>query len=307
MKRVTLVVLLLVPLFSFGCSDSSIDPDADDTGSDYTRTGWLTATIDGESYSTTYLRVTGDNPQSRQGTLTFYSTLGVGDLILKISFVNGPGTYALGVDSETTPGGTFSLRVPGYPQRVYTTPLDGESGFVTITERSDKRIAGTFNCTLKALSPSEVPQTHTVTEASFEYTTSSSLPPFPSGDGSTMNAVIQGTPFNAAMVAGSMSGTDQFGIQAINTKYAFTISTKVGVAAGNTYQIPSEISIAVTESGTGTTWWGGDGEDIGTLTITQFEPDRLVATFSGTLPAVEVASPLTITGGAIDSFLEVVE
>jgi hypothetical protein len=76
------------------------------------------------------------------------------------------------------------------------------------------------------------------------------------------------------------------------------------VSAGNTYGIPSQMSMTVIRSGTGDSWSGGTGADVGSVTIGTFETDRLVATFAAALPPLNAASPLAVTGGAVNAYLE---
>ena len=188
---------------------------------------------------------------------------------------------------------------------MWSTPLNGASGFVTITARTDKRIAGTFHCTTAGILPSITPPTRSVTDGSFDVTIDAGLPPLPTGVGSTEIATIGGTPFNGATIVGINAGGGIFSVGADNTVYSISLLPKIPVTAGNTYGIPSQMSITLAEMGTTNSWWGGLGADIGSVTITTFNANRLIATFNGTLPVLGGApATMTVTGGAINAYLE---
>jgi len=64
------------------------------------------------------------------------------------------------------------------------------------------------------------------------------------------------------------------------------------------------MGMTVIRTGTAESWYGGLGADVGSVTITTFATNRLIASFSGTLPPLSGSSSITVTGGAINSYLE---
>src|SRR5262245_46476252 len=169
MKRVTWSAPALVLSLTVGCSDGinsdgTIEPERNSKS--------LSATIDGVAFVayTNTISITGDYTRTPQGRiiLTAYDNSGR-TISLTMSFIGGPGTYALGVNPETTPGGTALVALTSGPSiGDYLTPLDGESGFVTITARTNTRIAGTFSFIAVASQSSFDPPFRSVTDGEFE-------------------------------------------------------------------------------------------------------------------------------------------
>lgn len=245
--------------------------------------------------------MTGSASPTRQGTLilTGIELSSSISVTLALSFIVGPATQPLGVNIGTTPGGIGSVLAAA---ESWTTPLDGASGFVTVTARTGERIAGTFHFTAEGLGTT--PPITSVTGGAFDITVSTGLPPLPTGVGSTAIATFGGAPWNAATVVGTHPGPGAFGLSAASTAYTISLVPKVTVSAGNSYGIPSQMALTVTRTGAADSWYGGLGADVGTVTVATFETDRLVATFVGTLPPLNAASPLTVTGGAVNAYLE---
>jgi hypothetical protein len=290
MKWMCGLMVLIIALFTAGCEQGG---------------NFFTATIGGRPFraSPGTIMVTGNATPTRQGTLIitgFQPSTGIA-LNLSISFFIGPAAQPLGVNLGTTPGGIGSVTIA---PDIWSTPLNGAAGFVTVTVRTDKRIAGTFNFTAAAFTPSTTPPTIEVTEGAFDITIDEGLPPLPTGVGSTAIATIDGTPWNAATIVGIHPGPGIFSVAADNTVYSIVILTQVLVTAGNTYGIPSQMHMTVSRMGTSDSWYGGLGEDVGSVTITTFDANRLIASFSGTLPPLSGNSSLTVTGGAINCYLE---
>ncbi len=305
MGRIVGSALLVIALLAVGCGggDDPANPDGGGGGGGGGNT--FTATVDGQAFKAdaNTIQVTGNNPATRQGTLAisgYQVSTGIG-LIVTISFFIGPASQPLGVNPGTNPGGIGMVTIA--PDS-WTTPFSGAAGFVTLTARTDKRIAGTFDFTAAGALPATVPATRVVTSGAFDITIDAGLPPLPTGVGSTAIATIGGTPWNAATIVGIHPGAGTFSLAADNTAYSISLVPKVPVAAGNAYGIPSQMGITVSRTGTADSWWGGLGADIGTVTITTFDANRLIASFNGTLPPLAGVGTLTVTGGAINAYLE---
>lgn len=264
----------------------------------------FTAVIDGTAWTSdaSAITVTGNSAATRAGTLIIsgFQTSSNRGLSLAISFFSGPAVQPLGVNTVTTPGGSGTVM---FLPDSWLTPMSGAAGFVTLTERSATRIAGTFNFTASALAGA-TPAQRVVTNGAFDITIPAGLPPLPAGVGSTAAATIGGAPWYAATIVGIHPGSGTFSLTASNTAYTLSFVPKVPVSAGNTYGIPSQMAVTASREGTTDSWWGGLGPDIGSVTISAFEANRLVATFSGTLPALNAAAALSITGGTLNAHLD---
>jgi hypothetical protein len=168
--------------------------------------------------------------------------------------------------------------------------------------RTATRIAGTFHFTAEA-SVGTTPPTTSVTDGAFDITVAAGLPPLPTGVGSTAGATLGTTPWNAATIAGINGGAGSFSLNAFTNEYSITFVTKVPVSAGNTYGIPSQMDMQVAHFGTADSWSGGTGADVGSVTITTFDANRLIATFGATLPPAGTGSALEVTGGHLNAYL----
>jgi len=309
MKRVRILALLVLGLFAVSCGgDDSPTGTGGGGGGNNSGGNSFTATIDGQPFKSdaNLIQVTGNNPATRQGTLVitgYQTSTGTGINLILSFFISTPAsvTQPLGVNTGTTPGGTCSV-IKGSDS--WTTPLSGAAGFVTVTERTDKHIKGTFHCSTDGILPATTPPTRSVTNGAFDITIDSGLPPLPTGVGSTAVATLGGTPWNAATVVGLTGGAGSFSTSADNADYSITLSPKVPVSSGNTYNIPSDINITVINKNTTDSWYGGTGADIGTMTINTIAANRLYANFSGTLPPLSASGSLLVTGGAINTYLE---
>ncbi len=312
MKRMTASAALLFLLLAVGCGgdDDPVAPNGNGGGGGGGGGGGksLLAKIDGQQFTADQLtiQVSGPNPATRQGTLVISGAQASSNrtLSLILSFIIGPATQPLGINTASNPGGVVNISIAS---DLYSTPLNGQSGFVTITARTSTRIAGTFYCTTAGILPGMTPPTRSITEGSFDITLSGGLPPLPTGVGSTTIATIGGTPVNMATIVGTNQGLGIFGFGCDNQRYSISIIPKVPVAAGNSYGIPSQMNFMLIEQGTANSWYGGLGADVGSVTISTFDANRLIATFNGTFPTLGGApGPIAVTGGQINAYLETV-
>jgi hypothetical protein len=307
MKRIALSMWILLAVLALGCSDDPVipynPPYYPPAPEDHT--GYMRATIDGHNSDPyRYFRIYRSMGTDWEGSITISAGYGSDPILdLTLSFISGPGTYPLGVNPETTPGGTAKYN-PRFLES-WETPLTGASGFVTITARTDKRIAGTFHFTADKTGLGDGPPTISFTNGEFDITCLEDLPPLPTGAGSTFSGTVGDASFNAATVMGINPGFDTFQVDADNLEFDFKLWSKVTVAAGNTYGIPSQIEMRLDERGTPNAWSGGSGPDVGTLTVLSQSADRIVATFTATLPSL-VGSPEIAVTGEVDSHLKMV-
>lgn len=294
MRRLALLSLLAL-VAGCGGGSSPTGPGGDGGGGNR-----VTATIGGQAFTGATILA---NPVSTvPGSLAFQATQVVGgsarSLAMYLAFIPGPGTYPLGMNIGTSPGGTVTV-VDG--STGYTTPLSGAAGSVTITSLTATRVAGTFTFTATATVGSA---TLTVTNGVFDVPLSSGYV-VPTADlaGSTMTATINGTPQVGATLTGLGGNTSTRVVGAMNLDYSISITmgpiTAPGAGALTGFTVPTR-RITITRVGTAQSW-GGVGNDTGTLTITSLTPTRIAGTFSGTLaPNAQTTGTLTVTNGTFD-------
>ncbi len=296
MQRRILSALLVSGMIGLGCSSDGGGPAGPGSNNNGGGTGF-TARIDGTAWSSSAstIQVTGNPSNPGPGQLIISGIdLNTGRSVqLILAFVSGPGTYPLGVNMLSTPGGTGTAVVAGSS---WLTPLSGAAGSVEITARTATRIAGSFEFTGDALIGATPPQ-RTVTEGAFDITVSAGLPPLPTLQGSTMSAELGGADWNAATIVATQPSATSFSFSASNTEYTITASPKQPVAAGNSYGIPSQMSFTVVHTATGNSWAATAGGDIGSWTIESFTDEGMSGSFSGTIPGLSAPSALTIVGG----------
>lgn len=305
MKRWIRSVFLVVVVVAMACEHGDTSPvGGDDDNNGGGGGDFFRATIAGQPWASdvSLIQVVGSPVQTAQGMLTISGSNSSSPIMLQmnLSFIHAPGTYPLGIDLATTPGGIGQVIDDADS---WETWLTGSAGTVTISARTSTRVAGTFNFTATA-SPGTPPGTRPVTAGAFDITVATGLPPLPGREGSTCTANLGGTPWTAATVTGSSSGPGLFSFGATSLEHAISLTTTVPVVAGNTYGIPSDVTIFLQHFDSGGAWNGGAGADVGSVTITTFEAGRLVATFSGTFPSTNAGDPLVVTGGAINTFLQ---
>ncbi|HET9886302.1 MAG TPA: DUF6252 family protein, partial [bacterium] len=203
MKRIFFAVLLL-SLLAPGCGD-----DDDDTTGPGPANNEMSANVDGQAWRADQSAITVNGGASTpfQGTISIAGTQlgGVNENItLILSFISGPGTYPLGVNFLTNAGGqaTFTQAPTSF-----VTILTGEAGVVTITTRTNTRIAGTFSFDASDISG---PGTVSVTNGVFDITVEGSLPALPTGSGSEMSANLDGNFWNAATILANRQSANQF-------------------------------------------------------------------------------------------------
>jgi len=220
---------------------------------------------------------------------------------VNLGFIIGPATQPLGVNPGTNPGGVGTILKTDF----WETPLNGQAGFVTITARTDKRIAGTFHFSADGLNPGTVPASRNVTNGKFDITIASGLPDLPTGVGSTSTANMGGTPWNAATMVGIRQGPGAFVVTASTTNsYTYVLTTIVPITTIGAYGIGTQVSLQVTNNQGAQEWAAGGGPDVGTLNITSIDAGRIVGNFTASVPAVGAGSALTIAGGTINAFLQ---
>jgi len=295
MRRAVLGAVLVSGLLGLGCGGDGGGPAG--PGNNNGGGNSFTAVIDGNAWTSSQvsLQLTGDagNPESSPLVISGYENASGFSVQLFLGFIGGVGSFPLGVNAGSTAGGTAQLVLA---PDIWTTPFSGAAGSLEVTERTATRIAGTFAFTADALL-NVLPATRTVTSGAFDLTVSTGLPALPTQVGSTMTATIDGGAWNGATIVALNPGAGTFSVSGSNTAYSFMVTPKQPVAAGNSYGIPSQISLSVIRTGTADSWAAIGGADIGTWTIDSFTAAGMSGSFSGTIPGLSVGTPLTIAGG----------
>ncbi|MEI2720608.1 MAG: DUF6252 family protein [Gemmatimonadales bacterium] len=260
----------------------------------------VTASIDGQAFTATMIQA---NPVSTvPGSLAFQATQVTGGsartLLVYLAFIPGPGTYPLGMNIGTSPGGTASVTSGA---NSFSTPLSGAAGSITITSITATRVAGTFTFTAAATLGSA---TSTVTNGVFDVPLSTGYV-VPTADlaGSTMTATINGTPQVGATLSGLGGSTTTRVFGAMNLEYSISITvgpiSAPGSGALTGFTVPTR-RVTITRVGTAQSW-GGAGNDNGTLNITSLTATRIAGTFSGTLaPNAGATGTMTVANGVFD-------
>lgn len=295
MRRAPLVLAILL-LAACGGSPTGPNPGGGGGGADK-----MTATIDGQAFAATLVQA---NPVSTvPGSLSFTGVVTSGSTARSISialgFIPGPGTYPLGMNIGSSPGGTANY-VSGSSS--WLTPLTGAAGTITITTLSATRVVGTFSFTAPPIVGGGA--NVVVTNGTFDVPRSTGYT-VPTADeaGSTIRATINGSPFVGATVIGIGGGTETRVIGGNNTVHSFSIIVGPISGPGGGALTGSTVPLRkVTVQLMGTVQsWGGAGNDVGTLTITAITATRITGTFSGTLaPNAGTTGSLVVTNGTFD-------
>ncbi len=310
--RVGCVGVLLLGLGA-GCGGGSSNgqtgnkADGGQTGSKV-GAGTLSAVIDGVAWTSTASETTVTSSSASpgqlgvtglQGTTTNYTALS-----FALGFIAGPGTYPLGVNQGTTPGGTGTVISIASTTTFndWMTPFSGTAGTITFLTLASGRMTGTFAFTAPPEPGSTATNTRAITDGMFDLAYPDTFTP-PSGDntGSSMSATLNGQPWYAGTVEGlGDTSTGVLSIGGTTTGISLSITTSSPVAAGGTYD-QTAISLQATGTGANCCWVGTGGTV--SVTITSLTATRTAGTFSATLPVSaggSATAPLTITDGKFD-------
>jgi|SRR5450432_287434 len=272
-----------------------------------TGNGSLSATIDGAAWVSASTMTTISSSAASPGQFSVSGTQGTPQsyvsLSLALGYIAGPGTYPLGVNNGTTPGGTATVIDASTTAFTdWMTDFTGSRGSITFATLAGGRMTGTFLFTAPPQLGGTATNTRTITDGAFDLPVPSTFT-LPTGfdTGSTLSATLNGQPWNAATVEGlGDTSTGVFSIGGMTTGISLSLTTKVPASVGGTYD-QTAITFLVTGSGSNCCW-GGTGT-IGSVTITTLTANRATGTFTATLPVAgggAATGPLTFSGGAFD-------
>jgi hypothetical protein len=266
----------------------------------------MTAKINATSWSATQVQVSAGAAGGVPGTIVITGVKVAGQSTTSISvilgFISGPGTYRLGVNQASTPGGTGLLleTAPPATSEARTTPFTGAGGTVVITSLTSTRIKGTFDFVAVPILGSTFTGNKSITNGTFDVELPANFTSVPAANhGSTVQADLGGTPFFGATVVGIGSmGSYAFGGNTEEFDLSFVTQTPVN-ATGD-YALGTGIRLTVQNKETNDVW-GGAAAATGTVTITSVANGRLVGTFSGTLqPNGQAPGTLVVANGSFD-------
>jgi hypothetical protein len=299
MRRLRAVfILLATQVLLSACSggDGPTDPDDGNNGGNNGTTG-MSATIDGQAWSAgaNFVTAAALNQVSGSYIIMGVPTGSANSVTMLINFVTKTGTYPLGVDGASVPGGFASVSGGG----IWTTPFSGAAGSITISTITSSRIAGNFQFT--AVGTSGATGTRVVTNGVFDVPVSPAtpIPVLTDSMGSTMSGTLNGQAWNGAIVSGQTTPT-HFSILAINDRQSLNFTMPKPTAAG-TYIItegPGSI-LRATDPGVvppaGARCCYGIAGDRVTIVLTSLTTTRARGSFAGSLRAV----PGTAASGSL--------
>jgi len=307
MRTFKFVLALTALTLSSGCGG---DSPTDGGGGGGGGSAPFTATINGQAWAADQIgfQVTPGSVET-PGSLTISGTQvqsasNYRSLVLTLAFISGTGTFPLGINIVTTPGGTGIVTVVAGASSVtsYFTPLSGNAGSVTITTLTSARMVGTFTFTAPPLLGGGAALS--VTNGTFDIELPSSFVAATGNNrGSAMSATIGGTAWTGATIV-AVGQTGIFSFNGSNTERSVSITPTLPVTPG-TYAIGNGaegISVQVTTIGTPVAWGPTPGST-GTVTFTSVGGGRIAGTFSGVLAPVGgtgAVGNLTIANGTFD-------
>jgi len=263
----------------------------------------FTASINGQAWTADELtlQVTLAGSVDFPGSLTISGTQvqsgsNYRSVILALGFIPGTGTFPLGVNQGTTPGGSGSVVVvAGSSFTNYATPFSGNAGSVTVTSLTGSRMAGTF--TFTAPPSLGAGASASVTNGEFDIELPAGFVAATGNSrGSTMTATIGGQPWVGATIV-PVGQTGIFVVGGQNTELSVSVTPTLPVTPG-IYPIgngTAGITIHIIDLQTADSWGPAQGST-GTVTFTSTGGGRISGTFAGILGKVGGGSTLTANG-----------
>ena len=250
-------------------------------------TGNFRATIDGTAWAAN----TVGSAASAGGifTLTGVQTGSATGLTMTLYAIGTPGTYPLGT-GPTVAGGIASVT---QGSSIWSTPLSGAAGTVTVTAVSATRIAGSFAFTAPPLIGQVQVTTRAVTAGTFDIPVTSGPATLvvPDNAGSKVTGTAAGQAFNAATIVTVTSPTigGLFTFGASNAQQSMNVIlsnyTGVGTYTLGTGGVARTITLTNVLAPTGS-WGGSAASTVGTMVITSATSTRIKGTLTATLQPI---------------------
>lgn len=284
------VVAAAVTLVLTACGGGNDNPAGNGNTGNFRATidgsSWVANTVGSAAAAGGIFTITGVQTGSATGmTMTLYS-------------IGAPGTFPLGVGGSVA-GGIASVT---QGSSLWSTPLSGAAGTVTITAVSPTRIAGSFAFNAPPLLGQTQTNTRVVTAGTFDIpvTNGPATLVVPDNAGSKVTGTMAGQAFNAATVvtvtSPSAGGTFTFGASNAQQSINVILSGYNGVG---TYTMGSggvARTITLTNITTPTGSWGGAAAStVGTMVITSATSSRIKGTLTATLQPIGSGTPTTLS------------
>lgn len=262
----------------------------------------FTAKIDGAQWQAT-LAVTVQNLAPGLYSITGFRSSGSNPytMVLSLSNIRGPGTYAMGVGVQI-PGGTGLLSLP--PSGGWTSALNGVSGEIVITTLTTTRMVATFRFTATPQAGST--GAREVTEGKLDLPVVGTGGVALANQGSIVSGTLATGAFNAAAASVIVSGASPnqtLSLVANNGTQNLSI-TIAGLSGAGTYQSSNANPIRqVGVSGIGgnlTATWSTAVGGSATVVVTGFTASRIIGTFTGSLSPGPGASGTVAVNGTFD-------
>lgn len=260
-------------------------------------TGTFKATIDGSAWVAT----TAAAAASAGGIFTLTGVAANGTAVtMSLYSVDAPGVYPLGVGGTVAGGIATVTATPS----LWSTPLSGAAGTVTITAVSPTHITGTFSFNAPPTIGQTVTNTRAVTAGQFDLSVvGPATLVVPDNASSKWSGTMGSTAFNAAtIVSVTLPSSGTLTIGASNTSYSLNLILP-GYTGVGTYALGGSTlrSLQVsTVGGTSSTVWGGTAAtSTGNVVITSATSTKIKGTYSATLAASIInpnAGALTVSG-----------
>ncbi len=245
----------------------------------------FTAKIDGVQWQAT-LAATVQNPAPGLYSITGFRSTGTNayTMVLSLTNIKGPGTYALGVGVQI-PGGTGLLSLA--PSGGWTSALNGASGEIVITTLTATRMVATFRFTATPQAGST--GSREVTEGKIDLPVAGTGGVALANQGSIVSGTLATGAFNASAASVILSGAapnQTLGIAANNGTQTLSI-TIAGFSGVGTYQSSNANPLRqVGVSGIGgnlTAVWNTSIGGSATVLVTGFTASRITGTVTGSL------------------------
>jgi hypothetical protein len=310
-SRLPKLLPILVPALAlFGC-DGGTGSGAASEGGDF-----FTAAVEGKAFKAASISIAAQPVPGVPGSIFFLGTQTSGgqqtSITVTLYNITGPGEFPLGTGA-TVSGGTGQIgesKGSGGDADSWITMENGRAGKVKLTRISDGRLAGTFEFTADPGHTNTAGGTRSVTDGKFDLPYKGAFVPAPGDKGGRVSAVLNGKPYNAGYVEGSLlvyTGGPGIRFSSTNSENGISITLE-GVTKPETLSLANKAPIRTITAGRngGTAefcCWDSNAASTGTIIVTSVTATRVKGTFSGVIkpqsgkPAKE---DLVIENGVFD-------
>jgi hypothetical protein len=252
--------------------------------------------VEGKAFKAEAISIAAQPVPGVPGSLFFLGTqTGSGQqtsITVTLYNITGPGEYPLGTGS-TVSGGTGQVgesKGSGGDADSWITAESGRAGKVKLTRLSDGRVAGTFEFTADPGKNNTAGGTRTITAGKFDIPYKGTFVPAPDDKGGHVSAVLNGKPYNAGYVEGSLlvyTGGPGIRFSSTNSESGISITLE-GVTKPETLSLANMAPIRTITAGRngGTAefcCWDSNAASTGTIIVTSVTAARVKGTFSGTI------------------------